>query len=434
MDFLENISLAIAGLKANKMRTVLTMLGIIIGIAAVIGIMTVGDAMTKSLTSSMQGMGASNITVSLQQKGAQSQSQDSGPSSDDGNTVSSGSGTQITPQQSDYITDQMISELRNGYSDQIQHISLSESVGTGQVKDGRLYSNISAQGTNSESGAVSDLTMLQGRYITDSDVLAGRSVAVVSDKLANTIFGAQDPLGKQIKIYLGKQILTYTVVGVYKYQSTGFLLSTAPEQDLQTNLYIPISSAKRITGSGDGYQSFTIQTKPGVTSSSFIQQVDNFFNKFYARNEYFKVAASNMESMVSQFTSMMTTMSLAIALIAAISLVVGGIGIMNILLVSITERTKEIGTRKALGATNASIRIQFITESISICLIGGAIGIVAGIGIGALGSSLLGFQASASATSILLAMGFSMLIGVFFGYYPANKAAKMDPIEALRYE
>ena len=138
--------------------------------------------------------------------------------------------------------------------------------------------------------------------------------------------------------------------------------------------------------------------------------------------------------MISTFTDMMDTVSLAIAAIAAISLLVGGIGVMNIMLVSITERTKEIGTRKALGAPNNSIRLQFITESVVICLIGGIIGVAIGLAGGITISYLLGFYALPSISSIIIALVFSMFIGIVFGYAPANKAAKLNPIDALRYE
>lgn len=434
MDFLENISLAIAGLRANKMRTILTMLGIIIGIASVIAIMTVGSSMTNSVTSSMQGMGANNITVSLQEK---SEDDEDGMMRQfsTANGISGGrSDSAVLPEESDYITDDMISSLREVYPDQIQSISISESVGNGKVQDGHRYANISVTGTNSEYNDVADLEMLDGRFINQKDVLGTKDVAVVSDKLAASIFGKEDPLGKEIKIYIGKEIYTYTIVGVYQYENNSLMPTMSSEEDITTSLYVPVSSAKKISGSGDGYQYFTILTKPGTNSDVFMQQVDSLFDKYYARNQTFGVSASTMESLVEQVDSIMGTMSLAISLIAGISLLVGGIGVMNILLVSITERTKEIGTRKALGATNGSIRIQFITESVIICLIGGVIGIAAGVGLGVLGVKLLGYDASASVSSIFLALGFSMLIGVFFGYYPANKAAKMDPIEALRYE
>ncbi len=141
-----------------------------------------------------------------------------------------------------------------------------------------------------------------------------------------------------------------------------------------------------------------------------------------------------MESMLESMTQMLSTVSLAIAVIAGISLLVGGIGVMNIMLVSVTERTREIGTRKALGATNGSIRTQFIVEAVIICLIGGLLGILVGLALGAAGARLLGYAASPSVGVILAAVAFSMSIGVFFGYYPAGKAARLDPIEALRYE
>lgn len=156
--------------------------------------------------------------------------------------------------------------------------------------------------------------------------------------------------------------------------------------------------------------------------------------RWYGSNESFEINAMSMESVIESMTEMLSTVSLAIAAIAGISLLVGGIGVMNIMLVSITERTREIGTRKALGAANGSIRLQFIMEAVVICLIGGAIGILLGIGIAAAATSLMGYAVSPSVPGILLSVSFSVFIGVFFGYYPANKAAKMNPIEALRYE
>lgn len=157
-------------------------------------------------------------------------------------------------------------------------------------------------------------------------------------------------------------------------------------------------------------------------------------HRWYGSNESFEINAMSMESVIESMTEMLSTVSLAIAAIAGISLLVGGIGVMNIMLVSITERTREIGTRKALGAANGSIRLQFIMEAVVICLIGGAIGILLGIGIAAAVTSLMGYAVSPSVPGILLSVSFSVFIGVFFGYYPANKAAKMNPIEALRYE
>ena len=176
-------------------------------------------------------------------------------------------------------------------------------------------------------------------------------------------------------------------------------------------------------------------TSAGLPSvSAFAQELEAFFLSYYAANEDYEIAATTMESMTESMNDMIQTVSAAIAFIAGISLLVGGIGVMNIMLVSITERTREIGTRKALGAKNSFIRLQFIIESMILCLVGGCLGILLGFGLGAVAATMLGYSASAPVAAILIAVGFSMTIGLFFGYYPANKAAKLDPIEALRYE
>ncbi len=163
-------------------------------------------------------------------------------------------------------------------------------------------------------------------------------------------------------------------------------------------------------------------------------RLEDFLGRYYRRNDDYTISATSMESIIASVNDMMGTLSIAIAVIAAISLLVGGIGIMNIMLVSVTERTREIGTRKALGATNANIQMQFVVESAMICLVGGMIGIILGAAFGYLGSTLLGVPTLPDLGSVALAVGFSLAVGIFFGYYPASKAAKMDPIEALRYE
>ena len=166
-----------------------------------------------------------------------------------------------------------------------------------------------------------------------------------------------------------------------------------------------------------------------------MSDIKSFFNsRYYRDNENYEITCSSMSEILDSVTEMMSTVSLAISLIAGISLLVGGIGVMNIMLVSVTERTKEIGTRKALGATNSSIRLQFIVESITLCVAGGFIGVILGLIIGNIISKVMKYSAAAPLSGIIISVLFSMAIGVFFGYYPANKAAKMNPIDALRYE
>ena len=206
------------------------------------------------------------------------------------------------------------------------------------------------------------------------------------------------------------------------------------DDQIQTNMYIPLDVAKEIAGADTGYQSVTVVAASGVDVTSFVDTVGSYFASYYTYNDTWTVSASSISSLVESMSEMLGTLSLGISAIAAISLLVGGIGVMNIMMVSVTERTREIGTRKALGAPGSAIRMQFITESVILCLIGGVIGVALGIGLGALLSSVVGMAAKPSIASILIAVGFSMGIGVFFGYYPANKAAQLNPIDALRYE
>ena len=422
MRLMENLRIALEGLRANKMRALLTMLGIIIGIAAVIGILTVGDGLSNTITSQMSSFGASTISISLQQKTSQLDMSDL-------------SSMMIQPEDSDLITDDMIEEMLARYGADIEAVGLTESVGSGQVKDGRLYANVSVSGVNDGAFTINDVDLQAGRFLHQQDCDGERDVCVVSDKLVQNLFAgdAQAALGSEISVQLRNDRVRLRIVGIYTYKASAFTISTASDKDLSTALYIPVTTAKRLTGAADGYSYFTVMAA-GADSTAVGTQISNFLNRYYRNNDDYRVTSMSMESVIESVDSMMRKLSIAISVIAAISLLVGGIGVMNIMLVSVTERTREIGTRKALGATNGDIREQFVVESIIICLVGGIIGILLGTLLGYVGSSLLDAPSLPSAGSIALAVGFSLAVGVFFGYYPANKAAKLDPIEALRYE
>ena len=418
MNLGENIRLAWEGLRAGKMRAFLTMLGIIIGIGSVIGILTVGSGLTDSINSEMSTLGANNIIVMLQSKSNQQ------------------SGLVRGYADKDLMTDDMIEALRARYPDAIKYISLTSTLANGTAKDGKKTANLSLDGVNTDYFDANDVKMLAGSTITGSDIDSHKMKAVVSDKLVNNLFGGdvQAALGKKMSVYTDFEIYTFTIVGVYKYEQNMMNMSFAAAEDITTAAYIPITVAQKLSGAAEGYASITIMTTSAVSSANFAAVAEHFLNRYYQNNENYQVAAMSMESILSTVDSMMGTVNIAIAAIAAISLLVGGIGVMNIMLVSVTERTREIGTRKAIGATNGNIRMQFVVESVIICAVGGVLGILFGGVLGYVGSTLIGAPAVPKLSYILLAVGFSMAIGIFFGYYPANNAAKMDPVEALRYE
>ena len=418
----ESVRVSLEGLRANKMRSLLTMLGIIIGIAAVIGILTVGNGLTGSITGSMSSLGATNITVFLQEKAG-------------------GMGGMETilgvasPEEEDLITDEMLEALRQRYGEAVAGISVSASAGSGVARDGRLYANVSLTGINEEYLAVNNTDLLAGRTIRQEDLDGRRSVCVVSDRLVENLYqgDADAALGDEVRVELNGEYQSFRIVGIYEYDAS-MSISFSAEEDVTTSLYIPITTANHLTGSPEGYSTVTVQASAGTDSAAMAQSIREFLSRYYANNEDYGVSAMAMSTMVESMSAIMDTLSIAISVIAGISLLVGGIGVMNIMLVSVTERTREIGIRKALGATKNDIRIQFVVESVIVCLIGGVIGILLGAVLGYVGSSLISEACLPQPGYVALAVGFSMAIGVFFGYYPANKAARLDPIEALRYE
>lgn len=428
MIAIENLRLAFTSLIANKSRSLLTMLGIIIGIASVIAIMTVGNSLTLSVSSSMQSLGANNISVSLQKRSAEAEENENG-------IVFGAVQTNAEAAEDDYFTDEMIYALLEDFSDSIEAISASETVGTTDIKEGSKSANINVTGVSQGYFKANETTLLYGENFAANDFQEGRNVALVTDKFVDNLMDGdyKNAIGKEIDAELNGKTETYTIVGVYEYEESGMGGMMSAEDDVTTTCYIPLNTAKTFNHSKN-YSTISVVSKVGVDSDELAAKIENYLGGYYRSNPYFTVSAFSMASMVSMLSSMMSTITLAISVIAGIALLVGGIGVMNIMLVSITERTREIGTRKALGATNGSVRLQFIIEAMIICLIGGIIGVILGITLGIFAASLLGYPASPSVASIVGSLLFSLGIGVFFGYYPANKAAKMNPIDALRYE
>ena len=269
----------------------------------------------------------------------------------------------------------------------------------------------------------------------------------MSDKLVNNLFDgdANKALGQKITIPMStddagnETTADYTIIGVYTLNmgDYGYDGSISSEKDLNTTVYIPYLNAMTYTtgASSRALNNFTLKVKTGEDVISFSDDLQAYLTGLLGDDTNFQIYVSNNKQWIEEADASMKQQVMTITLIGAIALLVGGIGVMNIMTVSITERTREIGTRKALGAPNRDIRMQFITEAVIICIIGGLIGIAVGIGIGAVAcKAVQHIPMVMSWKSIAGSFGVSLAIGVFFGYYPANKAAKMDPIEALRYE
>lgn len=423
MAIFENVLLALESLKMNKLRSVLTMLGIIIGIGSVIAISTVGSSLTGYVSNSMTALGASSINVTLTQKDSDSESENSG--------MKIRMFMSETPSDSDLITDDMIEQYKAAFPNDVKYVEKTNSVGTATYSDD---DSVNVTGVEADYEKAEEINVLYGRFIKSSD--GERKVAVVSDSFVENSLGLvpANAIGTDFKVTINDVPYTFYIAGVYEYESETASTDEDSAKEETTDMYIPLETSRVITGTSAGYQSITVKTSVSTDTLTFLDTTNDFFSAFYTNNDTWTVETTSLESVISTLTDVINTISYAIEAIAAISLLVGGIGVMNIMLVSITERTKEIGTRKAIGATDASIRLQFVTEAMVICLVGGIIGIALGIASGLGLSKVLGYSSVPNIKSIIVAVGFSLLIGLIFGYAPANKAAKLNPIDALRYE
>lgn len=425
--FFENILQAFAAIKANKTRAALTMLGIIIGIAAVITIMTIGGSISAGMTDTMSSRGANQVTIGV-----------SPVDEDNGFFGMSFRGIQRDMGADDYLTEERLMTLMTEMKERISGISLTESIGSGIVKKDGEYANVNITGCNDAALETEKLSLISGREFYPRDYTEGRKLCFVSDYFCNNIYGGDTALaiGKSVTVSAKDKYLTYTIVGVYKYEANSRNLSfSTTDYDTETNIYIPLKAAIDVTHNKKGYRRVVAIASSVEDASALSDDISEFLNaRFYRNNENYRVDCFTMQSIIEEQQKMMGTISLAISVIAGISLLVGGIGVMNIMLVSVTERTREIGTRKALGAKNSSILTQFVIEAMVLCMTGGLIGIALGMLLGMIVSKAMGYTGVVDVKSIIAALVFSVGIGMFFGFYPARKAAKMNPIDALRYE
>ncbi len=439
---LENIKEAFASILSNKMRSLLTMLGIIIGVSSVIIITTIGGSIQSTLTATLNSMGGNMISVYVQARYPETE--------EDWATW-----TYPDMREEDYVSQEMIDGLIAAYPDEITGIAAQNYLGSGQVKDeadADIYANVSINGITPEYLSYMKLKIRRGRNLTAEDNAGRKRVCVIADTMVKNYFGDSNPIGEQISVATETGVFDFVVVGVYEYNQAlfGRVDVTVAEKDRSTEMMIPLQTCFKLQGKDQsGYEYFNLMVAPLADVEKATADVITYFEEVYSRNDKFNIYAYNMASDMGMINTVINVITIAVSGIAAISLIVGGVGVMNIMLVSITERTREIGVRMALGAKRGTIRMQFVIEAIVLCLIGGMIGVTIGIAVGALLGQIAGFviqnmyadyssyiimDVHPSGQAIILSMFFSMLTGIFFGYYPANKAAKMEVIDALRYE
>ncbi|MFQ5854366.1 MAG: ABC transporter permease [Anaerolineae bacterium] len=414
MNFIESIRIALRSLSANRLRSFLTMLGVIIGVAAVIAMLSIGRGAQAAITAQIQGLGTNLLFVQP------------GSTSRGGIRTATGSASTLTLEDAN--------ALANPVNAPSVALVAPEVTRFGQVVAQGQNANVRVTGVTEEYQWVRNTPLQAGDFIVTRHVQAQSAVAVLGSQLAADLFGEFDPIGQTI--YLNRVALR--VIGVLASKGgTGFF---NPDE----GMFVPITTAQRRLLGGQFFRggrtvsSINVQVADETLMDAAVEELSEVLRQRHRvtyEDDFRIMSQQDFLSAVTQVTGIMT---LFLAGIAAISLVVGGIGIMNIMLVSVTERTREIGIRKAVGARRRDILAQFLVEAVVLSVAGGALGILVGAGIGRLISGVnLGSTALTPLVeldAVLLAVLFSAGVGLFFGVYPAWRAAQLHPIEALRYE
>ncbi len=417
MNIGESIGVAFSSLAANKLRSALTMLGMIIGVGAVIALMSVGRGAQAMVTNQIQSMGTNLLFVIP------------GAARTDGN-VRSAQGSAPTLTYEDALALASIPEV----------IAVApEQSSFGQVIFGSNNVNTRVVGVTPEYETVRNFRVAEGEFFSQQHIDGKSLVVLLGSNVAGTLFPDQSAVGQKVSIGFGNRRIPFSIVGVLESKGAQAMgnqddMVLMPITTLQQRLMM-----QRTTQGGHNVNTVNVQTvsqDPAVMQAAIDQIGEILRQRHRVSEDDFTIRSQ--EDMLAMATEVMGVMTLMLGAIAGISLVVGGIGIMNIMLVSVTERTREIGIRKAVGAKRGDILVQFLVESVAVSVVGGGMGVLAGAGLAHLISSLdLGGQkldTIVAVDAVLMAFGVSAAIGIFFGIYPASRAARLNPIDALRYE
>ncbi|MDL2248177.1 ABC transporter permease [Tyzzerella sp. OttesenSCG-928-J15] len=413
MNIVESIKSALSGILGNKMRSVLTMFGIIVGIGSVIMITSVGEGYRVSINKEFEAMGLDKVTIRT-----------------DGSN-----GKKIEWQ--DMLTNDDVTSLKK-YDDILDITAASGTYGFGdavELLDGEMATAIMHGVDEAYYRMDKSIKIKHGRTITEQDVEAGASVAIISEDFAVQKFGKTDCVGEVIEFNDWGAGLELTVIGVTQSDSSSAM---GAAYRWYQELYVPISLIQNVYEGSNTIGSITIKVKNAERQNDIAANAIRIIEMNHGNEEMYRV--SSVADMMGEMDSVIGIFTLFMGVVAGISLLVGGIGVMNIMLVSVTERTREIGIRKSLGATNSNIQFQFLIEAVILTAIGGAIGLLFGYGGGklfSLGAMLLTgmpLEPYISTSVVAMVVAISAGIGIVFGVYPAAKAARLDPIEALRFE